>query len=123
MLASKNPRSTPPLKRRLPPTPPARMGAFALKLDRAFRQIAGGQVTIRHVEIPEPGVHSAAAIRKLRRALGVSQPVFARLMGISTVLVQSWEQGQRIPSQMARRLLDEIAREPHRWASTMKPVA
>jgi putative transcriptional regulator len=108
---------------RPPPIPPARMSPFARKLERAFQEIAAGQVTIRRVEIPEPGEYRASDVRKLRRTLGVSQPVFAGLMGVSTVLVQSWEQGQRVPSRMARRLLDEIAREPNRWTAAMKPVA
>ena len=80
-------------------------------------------MTVRHVEVPEPGRYTAAAVRKLRQGLGVSQPVFAQLMGVSTVLVQSWEQGQRVPSRMARRLLDEIRRDPNRWAATLRPVA
>src|SRR6185312_15774723 len=107
----------------VPPKALPNMGPFARKLDRAFREVFEGQITVRHVEVPEPGQHTAGDIRKLRRALGVSQPVFAKLMGVSTVLVQSWEQGHRTPSPMARRLLDEIAREPRRWAATLRPVA
>jgi putative transcriptional regulator len=108
---------------RPPSNRPEQMGEFALKLERAFQEIAAGQVTVRRVEVPEPQEYQPADVRRLRRELGISQAVFAQLMGVSTVLVQSWEQGQRIPSRMARRLLDEIAREPRRWASVMKPVA
>jgi DNA-binding transcriptional regulator YiaG len=99
------------------------LGPFGQKLDRAFREIFEDRLTVRQVEVPDPGQYPPASVRRLRQELGVSQPVFARLMGVSTVLVQSWEQGQRIPSPMARRLLDEIRRDPRRWAQTLRPVA
>jgi len=73
--------------------------------------------------VAAPGHYTPKDVRKLRQTLGVSQPLFARLMGVSTVLVQSWEQGQRTPSPMARRLLDEVRRDPHRWAAAPRPVA
>jgi len=106
-----------------PPAPAEGLSPFAQKLDRAFREIFEGKVTVRHVEVPEPEEYPPSRIVKLRQELGVSQPVFAKLMGASTVLVQSWEQGQRVPSPMARRLLDEIRRDPRRWAQTLRPVA
>jgi DNA-binding transcriptional regulator YiaG len=37
-------------------------------------------------------------------------------MGVSTILTQTWEQGKRTPHATARRLMDEINREPKRWA-------
>ena len=67
------------------------------------------------VSIPEPGAYGAKEVQALRAGLGVSQPVFARLIGASTVLVQKWEQGQRNPDGMARRLMDHIAADPKRW--------
>ena len=119
----RRPSKSVPVRPPRPPTPPRAMGAFAQKLDGAFRDVFEGRVTVRHVRVADPGHYTAAAIRKLRQALGVSQPVFAQLMGVSTVLVQSWEQGQRAPSRMARRLLDEIQRDPSHWAATLRPVA
>lgn len=106
-----------------PPAPAAKMGAFAQKLDRAFREVFEGQITVRRVDVPQPGRYTPIAVRRLRQTLGVSQPLFALLMGVSTVLVQSWEQGQRTPSPMARRLLDEIRRDPQRWVAALRPVA
>lgn len=119
----RRPSASAAMQPRRPPAPPPRMGAFARKLDLAFREVFEGRVTVRHVQVADPGHYTAAAVRKLRRTLGVSQPVFAQLMGVSTVLVQSWEQGQRTPSRMARRLLDEIHRDPSHWAATLRPVA
>jgi DNA-binding XRE family transcriptional regulator len=70
---------------------------------------------IRARSIPGPGKHSPAAVRKLRLSLGISQPVFAELIGVSGILVQSWERGVRKPSPLARRLLDTISRDPGGW--------
>jgi DNA-binding transcriptional regulator YiaG len=73
--------------------------------------------TVRTVELPSaPRVYAPRAVRATRAKLGASQPVFASLMGISTALVQHWEQGFRKPSRMACRLLDEINRDPERWS-------
>jgi putative transcriptional regulator len=77
---------------------------------------------VRHVEIPEPSVYGASDVRRTRERLRVSQPVFARLMGISSILEKAWEQGRREPSPMARRLLDEINHDPDRWTSMFRRV-
>jgi putative transcriptional regulator len=71
--------------------------------------------TVRTVEIPEPEEFRPVRIRALRERLQLSQGVFAALVGVSKVLVQSWEQGVREPSPLARRLLAEIERDPRRW--------
>jgi putative transcriptional regulator len=77
--------------------------------------------TVRTVELPdEPGAYDAASVRRTRDKLGASQAVFARLVGVSTVLVHSWETGTRAPSRLARRLLDEINRNPRRWAAMVR---
>lgn len=75
------------------------------------------QLTVRTVEINEPGVYDARKVRRLRARMGVSQAVFAKMMGISTVLVQHWEQGIAAPRPIARRLLDEVSREPSDYAN------
>lgn len=75
--------------------------------------------TVRTVKRPppEPADYSARKVRATRDLIGASQTIFASLLGISTVLEQSWEQGFRKPSKLARRLLDEINRHPQRWRS------
>ena len=53
--------------------------------------------TIRQIEVPDsPAEYTARAIRATRDKIGVSQSVFAHLLGVSTILVQAWEQGNRI---------------------------
>ncbi len=52
--------------------------------------------TIRRVEIPDaPGEYSPKTVRATRERVGVSQAIFAHLLGVSTILVQAWEQGHR----------------------------
>lgn len=71
-------------------------------------------------ELPEPSTYDPKRIAALRRRIGASQSVFARLIGASPALVRAWEGGDRHPSAMARRLLDEIGREPDRWAAILQ---
>ena len=78
--------------------------------------------TVRDVWIADPRDYSPADVKRLRRKLGLSQPVFARLLGASSVLVQKWEAGQRRPDGMARRLLDDIKEDPKRWLKRFSPV-
>src|ERR1019366_2424630 len=73
------------------------------------------QFTVRTVDVPDPEKFDARRVRLLRDRLQMSQHVFAKLLGVSTILAQSWEQGVREPSPLARRLLGEIERDPRRW--------
>ena len=72
---------------------------------------------VRTVEVAEPGEYDMDAIIATRRKLGLSQAIFARLVGVSPSLAQSWEQGRRMPDAMARRILDEINRQPKHWSA------
>src|SRR5437763_6757968 len=71
-----------------------------------------GKLTMKTVIIPDPPRFSALAIHKLRDRLGLSQGLFAKLLGVSRKLVEAWEAGTRKPSAMARRLLEAISRKP-----------
>jgi DNA-binding transcriptional regulator YiaG len=79
------------------------------------------RLTARTVDVGEPGAYGAAAVKATRDRIGASQRVFARMLGVSTVLVQSWEQGARRPSALARRLFDEMNARPHHWAALARP--
>ena len=80
--------------------------------------------TVRTVELPdEPATYDPAAVRDTRNKLAVSQPVFARLLGVSVVLVRAWEQGQRKPALWARRLLDEVNRDPSHWRAMLRKAS
>lgn len=71
-----------------------------------------GKLTMKTVEIPDAPPCGAAAVHKLRDRLGLSQGLFAKLLGVSRKLVEAWEAGTRTPSPMACRLLDAIDRNP-----------
>ena len=80
--------------------------------------------TVRTVEVPDdPGSYDAKAIRRTRDKIGVSQALFARLLGVSPILVSSWEQGARVPALWARRLLDEVNHDPRRWRGMVRQAS
>ena len=62
--------------------------------------------TMHEVEVPEPDV---AAIRG---RTGLSQPAFARSIGVPLGTLKNWEQGRRRPRGPARVLLALIEKRP-----------
>ncbi|MDB5357777.1 MAG: higA-2 [Phycisphaerales bacterium] len=98
--------------------PAARSSTGGRKLMAALDDILAaergepGRVIVREVEITEPGAYPPAKVRALRGKLGVTQRVFARLVGVSPELVEHWEQGITEPRPLARRLLDRISENP-----------
>jgi putative transcriptional regulator len=85
----------------------------AVRSDRPLRE----RLTVRTIEVCAPRTYSPKAVRKTRDRLAVSQAVFARLMGVSVELIEHWEQGIASPRPLARRLLDEINRDPRAFIS------
>lgn len=72
-----------------------------------------GELTLRTLEVPEaPPSMDAKTILGLRQASRMSQAIFARVLNISTKTLQSWEQGTRVPSMAALRLLQIYAAHP-----------
>jgi DNA-binding transcriptional regulator YiaG len=72
--------------------------------------------TVRTIRaVPDPGDYGAAEVRATRESVGVSQAVFAKMLGVSAALVRSWECGQRKPAPIARRLLDLVRANPSNW--------
>jgi DNA-binding transcriptional regulator YiaG len=87
---------------------------------RHYRQNHPDRIrTINTVSIADPGKHTAASVKQIRTQLGVSQAVFAASLGVSAILVQSWERGVREPSPLARRLLDVVSRDPVAWLGSL----
>ena len=59
--------------------------------------------TVRTVEMDlNPLPYDGPAVRATRDMIGASQAVFAKLLGVSTVLVISWESGKQTPAPWAR---------------------
>lgn len=84
-----------------------------------------GKITLRTSELemlaPPPEV-SAKDVAKIRsHNLQMSQGAFAKLLGVSVRVIQSWEQGDKKPSGAARRLLQVAARDPKALLSAATP--
>ncbi|HEY5913510.1 MAG TPA: NadS family protein [Verrucomicrobiae bacterium] len=57
-------------------------------------------------------VNPESDIVRVRGKLGLSQPKFAAILGISADTLQNWEQGRRTPTGPAKVLLKIAARHP-----------
>ncbi len=57
-----------------------------------------------------PGEQMGAAVRSLRRQLGMTQEELAQSLGITVGTVSRWEKGRFRPSRLARALIIEFAR-------------
>ena len=74
---------------------------------------AKGERNLKTIDYPEaPPEIDAPTLAALRKDAAMSQMAFAKMLSISTKTVQSWEQGVRIPSLAARRLIQIFALQP-----------
>ena len=76
---------------------------------------ANGEITLKTTTIEAPARPpevNAQELTKLRLENGMSQAIFAQVLNVSTKTVQSWEQGQRKPSQAALRLIQVFRQNP-----------
>jgi putative transcriptional regulator len=55
---------------------------------------------------------TAESVPVVRSKLGLSQPEFARMIGVSVGTLRNWEQGRREPTGAAKVLLRVAARYP-----------
>lgn len=96
-------------------------------IEEGRRSVRGGMPLVRRtVEIPDPPpAFSSRKIRQLRQRLGMSQAIFARVLAVSPVTLQKWEQGTKSPSPQSRRLLEIAEEHPEVFAErlTVRPVA
>lgn len=72
----------------------------------AFAEGKNSKAVVHTIEVPTVDV---AAIRK---KTGLSQPDFAKSIGVAKGTLLNWEQGRRQPTGPARILLAMIARKP-----------
>ena len=92
-------------------------------MERGQSPTADGQLTARTIEVAEPSAYDGRKVKQIRSRLNVSQAVFASLVGVSTVLVRSWERGARLPTPMANRLLDQIRRNPEQFVAMINATS
>jgi putative transcriptional regulator len=76
--------------------------------------------TCHRVEMPgAPSDIDPHAVKQVRTTMKASQAVFARFLGVSVQTVRAWEQGTNVPSEMAKRFLDEIRHNPDYWRTRL----
>jgi putative transcriptional regulator len=75
--------------------------------------------TVRRSAFEMPQL-SAADVTKIRASIGVSQAVFAAMLGVSANTIRAWEQGVNPPSGMAVRFLAEVRRNPDYWRARVQ---
>ncbi len=73
---------------------------------RAYLNGARDGFTVHEVEVPEPNVVA------IRGKTGLSQPAFAKSIGVPLGTLKNWEQGRRRPEGPARVLLALIEKRP-----------
>jgi len=77
--------------------------------------------TVRTVELDlQPKSFDSESVRVIRMSLGVSQAIFAQLLGVSTAWVSSWEQGNRAPTGPVCRLLELMEMDKNRWLKILE---
>jgi len=82
-------------------------GLEAVKRKHTIRSVPS-----KKFELPPVTVRG---IIEVRDSLGVSQPIFAKILGVSPQSVKAWEQGSKSPPGTVRRLIDEMKRNPGYW--------
>ena len=73
---------------------------------QAYLQGARDRYEVRDITVSEPDVAS------IRGRTGLSQPAFARSIGVPLGTLKNWEQGRRRPEGPARVLLTLIEKRP-----------
>ena len=68
---------------------------------------------LKQIERGDVGrVRRLSPVSAIRERTGLSQAIFARLLGVSVRTLQEWEQGRRTPTGAAKTLLQLAARDP-----------
>lgn len=97
-----------------------RIGALAIEALQEALAFQGGtktgatvrKVTARRATAEQAPAFKAAQIAKLRKQMGLSQPVFAEALNVSAAAVKAWEQGMNAPGGAALRLLQIAETHP-----------
>lgn len=67
--------------------------------------------TTLHLELPQAPAIMGKQVQSIRTELGLTQKQFSGLIMVSPKTVQSWEQGIRVPSGAALRVM-QILKDP-----------
>lgn len=80
------------------------------------------KVRITRWEIKPVKKYSASAVKKIRKKVNLSQPLFAELLGMSVKTVRSWEQGLSTPSRSSARLLEALDKSKDQCLSMYRDI-
>lgn len=76
-------------------------------------------LTARTIAVAKAQPVTSADVLALRLKWKVSQAVLAQAMNVSVKTVQSWEQGDRVPTGAALRLVNVAIQKPHALRSLL----
>jgi putative transcriptional regulator len=73
-----------------------------------------GKISVRKKKpiIKPVGTFNSDEIKLIRKRTGLSQAIFAGLMGVSTKTIEAWENGRNKPEGASRRLLEIVRDDP-----------
>lgn len=75
------------------------------------------------MEIPDvPPEFNKTEVKAVRERLNVSQPVFAKILGVSSDTVKAWERGANKPSGSSARLIQIAEKDPEGFREIMQSL-
>jgi len=93
----------------------SKMGQELIESMQELLDYSEGKIDLRTTKFnisPVCDSISVDEIKKTRKMLGMSQGVFAMVIGVSKKTVESWEAGRYNPDGAARRLITVIQSDP-----------
>ena len=91
------------------------MGQDLIEAMKELLDYSEGKIDLRTTKyniFPVCDTISVEEIKETRKKLGMSQGVFAVVLGVSKKTVESWEAGRYRPDGAARRLISIMQRDP-----------
>jgi putative transcriptional regulator len=91
------------------------MGRELIEAMQELVDYSEGKVNLRTTKLNISPVREkieADEIREVRKNLGMTQGVFAVVIGVSKKTVESWESGRYSPDGAARRLISIMQKDP-----------
>lgn len=93
----------------------SRMGEDLIEAMQELLDYSEGKIDLRTSRLnvsPVCDTISVEEIKETRQKLGMSQGVFALVLGVSKKTVESWETGRYTPDGAARRLISILQVDP-----------
>lgn len=78
--------------------------------------------TARKAYVERPPCYPPYLVREIRQKLGVSQAIFAQMLGVSASTVRAWEQGKREAEGPVGRILQLAEMHPEIFKAICGPI-